>query len=110
MNNFTLDTKSYVASIETSNLPTKVQSITQTSINDGSIMDRLVNFAKTVPDFPRIGTGNYRQNLGDIIILMILARMSGCVARADIIEFGRHNIKKFQSMRMLKRCVPSRCR
>jgi len=40
-------------------------------------------------------------------MLMILARMSRCVGRADIIEFGKHNLKKLQSMGMLKNGVPS---
>jgi len=33
--------------------------------------------------------------------------MSKCVGRADIIEFGNHNLKKLQSMGMLKNGVPS---
>lgn len=35
-------------------------------------------------------------------------KISKCVARADIIEFGKHNLKKLQSsMGILKRGVPS---
>lgn len=40
-------------------------------------------------------------------MLMVLARMSGCVCRADMIEFGKHNLRKFQSMGMLGNGVPS---
>lgn len=70
-------------------------------------MERLMAFAFSIPDFRRTSKGNHRHELGDIIILTILARMSKCVGRADIIEFGRHNLKKFQSMGMLKHGVPS---
>lgn len=72
-----------------------------------SILDALKDFAYSVPDFRRQDKGNIRYNLGDIIMLMILARMSKSVGRADIIAFGNHNLKKFQSMGMLKRGVPS---
>lgn len=38
---------------------------------------------------------------------MILARMSKCVSRADIIEFGKRNLRKLQSQGILKNGVPS---
>lgn len=82
----------------------KVQNI----IDSGhSIFDVLKDFAASVPDFRRLSKGNLRHKLDDIIILMILGRMSGHVSRAAIIEFGRHNLKKFQKMGMLKNGVPS---
>ena len=40
-------------------------------------------------------------------MLMIFARMSKCVGRADIIEFGRHNLGKLRSMGFLHNGVPS---
>ncbi len=58
-------------------------------------MDRLVDFASSVPDFRRTGKGNHRHRLRDIIMLMVLGRASGYVGRADIIAFGKHNIKRF---------------
>ena len=72
-----------------------------------SILDRLVDFSSSVPDFRRSDKGNIRHRLGDIIMLMILGRASGHVGRADIIEFGRHNLNKFRKMGMLKNGVPS---
>ncbi len=72
-----------------------------------SIMDRLIDFASSVPDFRRSDKGNIRHRLNDIIMLMILGRASGCVGRADIIEFGRHNLNKFRKIGMLKNGVPS---
>lgn len=70
-------------------------------------MDRLLDFASSVPDFRRSYKGNIRHRLNDIIILMILSRASGHVGRADIIEFGRHNINRFRKMRMFKNGIPS---
>lgn len=49
---------------------------------NGSILDRLMNFAVSVPDFRRSDKGNIRHRLADIIILMIFARECGCVGRA----------------------------
>ena len=107
MNNFTLDQKCSVGPVRAANIPAKVQRKPHSAIPEGSIMERLVDFAFSIPDFRRTGKGNHRHELGDIIILMIFGRMSKCVGRADIIEFGRHNIRKFQSMGMLGNGVPS---
>ena len=75
--------------------------------SQGSIMERLIDFASSVPDFRRLGKGNIRHKLSDIIILMIFARASKCVGRSEIIEFGRHNLNKFLKLGMLKNGVPS---
>ncbi len=107
MSNFTLDQKSVVDSMTAVNTATNVRRKSRTSIPEGSIMERLTDFAFSIPDFRRTGKGNHRHELGDIIILMILAQMSKSVGRADIIEFGRHNLRKFQSMGMLGNGVPS---
>lgn len=72
-----------------------------------SIFDRLMDFAASVPDFRRTGKGNIRHRLEDIIMLMILARASKCVGRAEIIEFGKHNFNKLRKIGMLKNGVPS---
>lgn len=73
----------------------------------GSILGRLMDFASSVPDFRRSDKGNIRHRLADIIILMILGRLSGHVGRADIIEFGRHNLNKFHKLGLLRHGVPS---
>ena len=70
-------------------------------------MERLMDFASSVPDFRRLGKGNIRHKLSDIIILMIFARASKCVGRSEIIEFGRYNLNKFLKLGMLKNGVPS---
>lgn len=74
---------------------------------NGSILDRLMDFARSVPDFRRSDKGNIQHRLADIIILMILARECGCVGRADIIEFGRHHLNKFHKLGILRYGGPS---
>ncbi|WP_347283140.1 ISAs1 family transposase, partial [uncultured Muribaculum sp.] len=64
-------------------------------------------FASSVPDFRRLDKGNIRHRLDDIIMLMILGRMAGCIGRAEILEFGRYNLNKLHKMGMLKNGVPS---
>lgn len=72
-----------------------------------SIMEELRAFASSVPDFRRLDKGNVRHRLDDIIMLMILGRIAGCIRRADIIEFGSHNLNKLHKIGMLKNGVPS---
>ncbi len=67
----------------------------------------VVDFADSVPDFRRTNKGNLRHKLSDIIVLIILGRLSKCVGRPEIIEFGRHNLLRFRSMGMLRNGVPS---
>lgn len=72
-----------------------------------SILEELRAFASSVPDFRRLNKGNIRHRLDDIIMLMILGRISGHVRRAEIMMFGRCNLNKIRAMRMLKNGVPS---
>jgi predicted transposase YbfD/YdcC len=71
------------------------------------ILARLLEFASSVPDFRRQSKGNYRHKLSDIIILMVFARASKCVSRADIIGYGNQNLEKFRKMSMFKNGIPS---
>lgn len=70
-------------------------------------MERLMEFAVSVPDFRRTGKGNFRHKLSDILVLIILGRASNCCDRPGIIAFGKHNLRKFRSMGMLRNGVPS---
>lgn len=72
-----------------------------------SILARLFTFASSVPDFRRRHRGNYRHKLSDVIMLVILARAAGCVTTAKIMEFGKHNLKRFRKMHMFMNGVPS---
>ncbi len=66
-----------------------------------------MDFAASVPDFRMTDKGNIRHRLEDIVMLMILARASKCVGRAEIIEFGKHNLNKLRKIGMLRNGVPS---
>lgn len=107
MNNITLDQKPVVDVRETVNMPTKLHRNSCKSIPEGSILERLMDFAFSIPDFRRTDKGNIRHKLGDIIVLMVFARLSKCTGRADIIAFGNHHLRRFQSMDLLKNGVPS---
>ena len=76
-------------------------------VSPGSILEKLMDFAASAPDFRRSDKGNIRHRLDDIIILMISGRACGYVGCADIIEFGRHNINKFREMGMFRNGMPS---
>ena len=93
-----------VAGGDSSNANAKVNKIFQ---KPGSVMEELVKFASSVPDFRRTDKGNLRHVLKDIIMLMVLGRASGCVGRAEIIEYGVFNLNKFRKMGMLRNGVPS---
>ena len=80
--------------------------VNKTEFN-GSILDRLMDFAASVPDFRRTDKGNIRHRLEDIIVLLVFARASKCVGRAEIIEFGKHNLNKLRKIGILKNGVPS---
>ena len=107
MNSFSPDQNAVVGTEATVNSIAKLKRNSYKSISEGSILEKLKEFAFSVPDFRRTGKGNIRHQLGDIIILMIFARMSKKVGRADIIEYGKHYLSKFQSMGLLKNGVPS---
>lgn len=77
------------------------------SESSATILSKLLEFASSVPDFRRSNKGNIRHRLSDIIMLMILARASDCVGRADILKFGGNNLSKLRKMGMFKNGIPS---
>ena len=74
---------------------------------EGSILEKLYEFSSSIPDFRRAEKGNIRHKLSDIIMLLILGRVSNCVSRAEIIEFGKHNLKSFRKLDILANGIPS---
>ena len=66
-----------------------------------------MDFAASVPDFRRTDKGNIRHRLEDIIMLMVFGYASGYVGRAEIIEFGKHNLNRLRKLGMLRNGVPS---
>lgn len=86
------------------NPPKKVQNKIDTRC---SVFEGLKAFASSVPDFRRSDKGNIRHRLADMVMLMILGRISGHVGRSAIMEFGRHNLGKFQKLGILCNGMPS---
>ena len=72
-----------------------------------TILGKLKEFASSVSDFRRLNKGNICHRLDDVIMLIILARISGCIGRSDIIEFGKQHLKRLRKLGMLKNGVPS---
>ena len=117
MNNYTIDQKSVVDSMKAVNTATNVRRKLRNSIPEGSILEKLTDFAFSIPDFRRTDKGNIRHGLGDIIMLMIFARMSKCAGRADMIEFGRRGRPSIPESRTdtsirsrsIRECMSSAC-
>ncbi len=72
-----------------------------------SILAHLQEFVKTVPEYRRTNKGNIKYKLEDILMLEIIARLSKCTSRADIIQFGKHHLKRFQSHGIFFKGLPS---
>lgn len=85
-------------------LPSKLQIKSESG---NTILSKLFTFAHSVPDFRRTNKGNQRHVLADIIMLFILARLSGCAARAEIIAYGEHHLNKLRKIGLFKNGIPS---
>ena len=77
------------------------------SESENTILEKLFEFARSVPDFRRSDKGNIRHNLADVIMLLTFARLSKCIARVEIIAFGKHNLVRLQKMGLFKNGIPS---
>ena len=67
----------------------------------------LVEFLESVPDPRRTNGGNIVYELKDILLLELMGRMSQCVTRKDVIEFGKGNLPALRRMGILQHGVPS---
>ena len=63
----------------------------------GSIMTHLRKFVSSVPEYRRTSRGNFKHKLEDILMLVILGRLSKCITRAEILQFGKRHLKRLQS-------------
>ncbi len=81
--------------------------ITKRSQSEDCILTRLSEFALSVVDPRRQNKGNHRHKLSDILMLQIFSCAVGCNTRAEIIEFGKRNLKGFRKMGMFLSGVPS---
>lgn len=70
-------------------------------------MKHLKDFVTSVPEYRRTDKGNVKYKLEDMLMLVILARLSKCVVRAEILRFGQRYLKRLQSMGMFPEGLPS---
>ena len=52
-------------------------------------MKHLREFVTSVPEYRRTGKGNFKHKLEDILMLVILGRLSKCITKTEILEFGK---------------------
>lgn len=52
-------------------------------------MKHLREFVTSVPEYRRNGKGNFKHKLEDILMLVILGRLSKCITKTEILEFGK---------------------
>ena len=70
--------------------------------------ERLRRLVCSVCDYRKTHKKNFRHPLPDMLILSVLARLCGCFARKEIIQFGEHNLQALQSAYgILPKGVPS---
>nr|WP_242385241.1 transposase family protein [Phocaeicola sartorii] len=60
-------------------------------------MIHLKIFVSSIPEYRRTSRGNFKHKLEDIFMLIILMRLSKCITRAEILEFGKHHLKRLQA-------------
>ena len=73
----------------------------------GSIMTHLRKFVSSVPEYRRTRRGNFKHKLEDILMLVILGRLSKCITRAEILQFGKRHLKRLQSKGLFPYGLPS---
>ena len=73
----------------------------------GSIMTHLRKFVSSVPEYRRTIRGNFKHKLEDILMLVILGRLSKCITRAEILQFGKRHLKRLQSKGLFPYGLPS---
>ncbi len=73
----------------------------------GSIMTHLRKFVSSVPESRRTSRGNFKHKLEDILMLVILGRLSKCITRAEILQFGKRHLKRLQAKGLFPYGLPS---
>lgn len=76
----------------------------------GSIMTHLRKFVSSVPEYRRTSRGNFKHKLEDILMLVILGRLSKCITRAEILQFGKRHLKRLQSKGLFPYGLPQKLR
>lgn len=70
-------------------------------------MKHLRDFVSSVPEYRRADKGNFKHKLEDILLLVIVGRLSKCITRTDILQFGKQNLKRLQSQGLFRNGLPS---
>ena len=73
----------------------------------GSILTHLRKFVSSVPEYRRTSQGNFKHKLEDILMLVILGRLSKCITRAEILQFGKRHLKRLQAKGLFPHGLPS---
>ena len=73
----------------------------------GSMMAHLRKFVSSVPEYRRTSRGNFKHKLEDILMLVILGRLSKCITRAEILQFGKRHLKRLQAKGLFPYGLPS---
>ena len=73
----------------------------------GSIITHLRKFVSSVPEYRRTSKGNFKYKLEDILMLVILGRLSKCITRAEILQFGKRHLKRLQGKGLFLYGLPS---
>ena len=73
----------------------------------GSIMTHLRKFVSSVPEYRRTSRGNFKHKLEDILMLVILGRLSKCITKAEILQFGKRHLKSLQAKGLFPYGLPS---
>lgn len=73
----------------------------------GSMMTHLRKFVSSVPEYRRTSRGNFKHKLEDILMLVIWGRLSKCITRAEILQFGKRHLKRLQSKGLFAYGLPS---
>ena len=73
----------------------------------GSIMTHLRKFVSSVPKYCRTSRENFKHKLEDILMFVILRRLSKCITRAEILQFGKRHLKRLQSKGLFPYGLPS---
>ena len=70
-------------------------------------MTHLRKFVSSVPEYRRTSRGNFKHKLEDILMLVILGRLSKCITKAEILQFGKRHLKSLQAKGLFPYGLPS---
>lgn len=75
----------------------------KTAVSLGTELERL--FASMKDD--RRKHGNFKHELKDILMLLVVSRLCGMATREQVVRFGKANLVRFRKLNLLRNGVPS---